>query len=169
MILLHVHPSPVGTLRTATLDDRLVALDFDEFEPRLLTTLAARIPAWSVAPGTAPVWLSEALERYFDGALDALDDAPLDDRGTDFERAVWAALRTTPAGRTSTYGAVAAAVGRPGAARAVGRANGRNPVALFTPCHRIIGASGALVGYGGAAWRKRWLLDFEARHASATG
>jgi O-6-methylguanine DNA methyltransferase len=166
MILLHLHPSPVGAIRTATLDGRLVVLDFEEFESRLLATLAARVPARNVDSGPAPRWLSEALERYFDGALDALDDAPLDERGTAFERAVWSTLRTTPAGRTSTYGAVAAALGRPGAARAVGRANGRNPIALFTPCHRIIGASGALVGYGGAPWRKRWLLDFETRHAS---
>ena len=169
MILLHLHPSPVGAIRTATLEGRLVVLDFEEFEGRVLATLAARIPAWNVTAGPAPGWLSEALERYFDGGVDALDDAPLDERGTTFERAVWGRLRATPAGRTSTYGAVAAAVGRPGAARAVGRANGRNPVALVTPCHRIIGASGALVGYGGAPWRKRWLLDFEARHASATG
>lgn len=86
---------------------------------------------------------------------------PIDAEGTEFERRVWKALRAIPYGRTTTYGAIAARLGRPGAARAVGLANGRNPVAIIVPCHRVIGADGRLVGYGGGVERKRYLLELE--------
>ncbi len=81
--------------------------------------------------------------------------------GTDFQRRVWAALREIPSGTTRTYGDIAAELGEPGAARAVGLANGANPVAIVVPCHRVIGSAGALTGFGGGLERKRWLLEHE--------
>ena len=81
--------------------------------------------------------------------------------GTPFQRAVWAALRAIPVGATTTYGAIAAALGKPGASRAVGMANGSNPVAIVVPCHRVVGANASLTGFGGGLPRKRWLLEHE--------
>jgi methylated-DNA-[protein]-cysteine S-methyltransferase len=101
------------------------------------------------------------LEAYFAGELTAFD-LPLAPRGTAFQRDVWAALLEIPYGRTVTYSELAQAVGRPGAARAVGAANGRNPISIVVPCHRVVGAGGALTGYGGGVERKRMLLELEA-------
>ncbi|HZP48034.1 MAG TPA: methylated-DNA--[protein]-cysteine S-methyltransferase [Vicinamibacterales bacterium] len=103
------------------------------------------------------------LERYFHGAAAAVDDLPLDMHGADFERRVWQALLTIPPGETRSYGALAHALGSPGAARAVGLANGANPIAIIVPCHRVIGSNGSLTGYGGGLDRKTWLLDHERR------
>jgi len=89
--------------------------------------------------------------------------------GTPFQRVVWAALREIPPGRTTSYGQLAARLGRPGASRAVGLANGANPVAIAVPCHRVIGADGTLTGYGGGIERKRWLLEHERASLAATG
>ena len=102
------------------------------------------------------------LDEYFAGHR-AEFDLPLSPRGTAFQREVWAALRTIPYGEVRSYGQIAAQIGRPGASRAVGLANGRNPISVIVPCHRVIGASGALTGYGGGLPRKRLLLDLEAR------
>jgi len=102
------------------------------------------------------------LEEYFDGQRTEFD-LPLNARGTAFQHEVWAALQTIPYGEVRSYGEIAAQIGRPGASRAVGLANGRNPIAVIVPCHRVIGASGALTGYGGGLHRKRLLLDLEAR------
>ncbi|MGH2600543.1 MAG: methylated-DNA--[protein]-cysteine S-methyltransferase [Dehalococcoidia bacterium] len=102
------------------------------------------------------------LERYFAGRLIRFT-VPLTLRGSDFERRVWEALRQIPYGETRSYGDIAKAVGDPSAARAVGIANNHNPVALIVPCHRVIGADGKLVGYGGGLPRKRHLLSLEAR------
>jgi methylated-DNA-[protein]-cysteine S-methyltransferase len=103
---------------------------------------------------------AEQLEAYFAGELTAwqLSLAPV---GTDFQQRVWAALRDIPYGRTMTYGEIATGLGQPTAARAVGLANGRNPIAVIQPCHRVIGANGTLTGFGGGLDRKRWLLDHE--------
>jgi methylated-DNA-[protein]-cysteine S-methyltransferase len=106
-----------------------------------------------------------ALARYFDGALDALDTLAVDPGGTRLQAELWRHLRTIPAGSTMSYGALARAVGRPGASRAAGRAVGTNPIPLVIPCHRIVGADGQLTGFGGGLERKRWLL----RHERALG
>lgn len=109
----------------------------------------------------------DQLAAYFAG--DRQDfDLVLNPVGTGFERAVWAALREIPYGETTSYGAIAAALGHPDAARAVGRANGRNPISIIVPCHRVIGADGSLTGYGGGLPAKRWLLSHEAQHAGLT-
>ncbi len=109
--------------------------------------------------------LQEQLHAYLAGQLHAFDVelAPL---GTPFQAQVWAALRAVPYGTTTTYGALAAAVGRPTAVRAVGAANGRNPYCLVVPCHRVVGADGSLTGYAGGLERKRFLLALEARQAA---
>jgi methylated-DNA-[protein]-cysteine S-methyltransferase len=104
---------------------------------------------------------ADQLRAYFAGELREFD-LPLAPRGTPFQREVWAAVAAVPYGRTATYSEIAAAVGRPSACRAVGAANGRNPLPVIVPCHRVIGAAGALTGYGGGLDRKRSLLDLEA-------
>ena len=94
------------------------------------------------------------------------DTIPIVTGGTRFQLEAWSALRTIPAGATLTYGQQAAKIGKPKASRAIGAANGSNPIALIVPCHRVIGRSGALTGYGGGIGRKRWLLAHERRHAA---
>lgn len=108
----------------------------------------------------------DQLSEYFAGDRNSFD-LPLDPEGTEFQRAVWNALAEIPFGETRSYGEIAAAVGRPKAARAVGMANNRNPIAVIVPCHRVIGAGGALVGYAGGLERKTWLLDHEREARSA--
>ena len=108
-----------------------------------------------------PHGLTEALSNYFAGQLDAIDALPVRPAGTQFQLEVWRALRQIPCGTTTSYGELAERIGRPTAARAVGLANGANPVAVVVPCHRVIGANGSLTGYGGGIERKRWLLDHE--------
>jgi methylated-DNA-[protein]-cysteine S-methyltransferase len=102
------------------------------------------------------------MEAYFAGNRAALDDLQTATNGTPFQRKVWAALRTIEAGETVSYGTLAVRIGQPTAARAVGLANGQNPIAIVVPCHRVIGADASLTGYGGGIERKRWLLAHEA-------
>ncbi|GAA3962109.1 methylated-DNA--[protein]-cysteine S-methyltransferase [Actinomadura viridis] len=106
--------------------------------------------------------VAEQLAAYFAGELTEFD-LPLAMRGTPFQQRVWAALREIPYGETVSYGRLAEEIGSPGASRAVGLANGRNPISVIVPCHRVVGASGGLTGYGGGLERKRHLLDFERR------
>lgn len=105
------------------------------------------------------------LDAYFAGELQAFD-LPLAASGTPFQQKVWAALRDIPFGQTCSYGQLAQRIGTPGASRAVGLANGRNPLSIIVPCHRVIGANGSLTGYGGGLERKRWLLAHEQAQGS---
>jgi methylated-DNA-[protein]-cysteine S-methyltransferase len=105
--------------------------------------------------------LRRSLDAYFAGALDALDNVAIDPGGTPFQQSVWSALRRVPPGETTTYLALARTIGAPAAVRAVGAANGANPIWLVIPCHRAIGSDGRLVGYAGGLERKRWLLEHE--------
>ena len=155
--------TPIGTLRGAVRDDALCALGFepwDEIEDRLARRFGEVL---CERGGGGPI--AACLRRYFDGEIDALRDLPVDAGGTPFERRVWAALRKIPVGTSTAYGRLATTVGTPGAARAVGTANARNPVAIVVPCHRVVREDGSLSGYAGGVHRKRWLLDHEARHA----
>jgi O-6-methylguanine DNA methyltransferase len=120
---------------------------------------------YTLEEGAAPASLTRALDAYFDGSIAALAHVRVATGGTPFQREVWGALRTIPAGTTVSYGQLAAALGRAGASRAVGAANGVNPVGIVVPCHRVIGANGTLTGYAGGLPRKRWLLDHERRFA----
>ncbi|MFT3713938.1 MAG: methylated-DNA--[protein]-cysteine S-methyltransferase [Archangium sp.] len=108
-----------------------------------------------------PGGLCTKLKKYFDGQLKSIDDLPIELEGTTFELKVWNALRTIPCGETWSYAQLARAIGQPTATRAVGLANGRNPIAIVVPCHRVIGANGKLTGYGGGIHRKEWLLAHE--------
>ena len=116
---------------------------------------------FKLEPARNPHGLSDVIRRYFAGELAAIDRIPVETGGTPFQREVWLALREIPCGTTTSYGALAKRIGHPAAVRAVGTANGANPVAVVLPCHRVIGANGSLTGYGGGMERKRWLLDHE--------
>ena len=118
-------------------------------------------PGWEPAPA-AFADVSEQLGEYFAGRRTSFD-VPLPMDGAPFERRVWRALQEIPYGETVSYGELARRIDQPSAARAVGMANGRNPIAVIVPCHRVIGADGTLTGYGGGLERKRLLLDLEAR------
>jgi len=109
-----------------------------------------------------------ALEAYFAGQIAAIEAVPTLARGTDFQRLVWAALREIPAGSTLSYGELAAKIGRPAAVRAVGAANGANPIPVVVPCHRVVGADASLTGFGGGLERKRWLLAHERMHTTSS-
>ena len=111
--------------------------------------------------GRVPARVREALECYFEGDMAAFEGIEAAARGTAFQERVWAALRKIPAGRTASYAEIAERIGQPTAVRAVGLANGRNPVPIVIPCHRVIGRDGSLTGFGGGLERKAWLLRHE--------
>ncbi len=141
-------------------------IEFEDRAERREALLRKYIPeaVWRETNELSP--FGEALERYFEGELEAIDDLPVaTDFGTPFQKKVWTALRKIPAGETLSYGTMASMLGHPGAARAVGHANGQNPISIIVPCHRLVGADGSLVHYGGGIERKRWLLAHEQRHA----
>jgi methylated-DNA-[protein]-cysteine S-methyltransferase len=122
--------------------------------------------AITLTAAAAPATARQQLHAYFSGDLAALGAIPVATGGTPFERAVWAGLRTIPPGVTISYAELARRIGRPAAMRAVGAANGANPIGIVVPCHRVIGAGGALTGYGGGLHRKQWLLRHEAARPS---
>ena len=139
----------------------LRVFDWAGYEPRMRRLLARHYGPTEPKSAAAPKSLKAAMRAYFDGDLTSLDAIPCATGGTPFQRTVWAALRAIPAGTTLSYGALAHRIGKPAAVRAVGLANGANPIGLVVPCHRVIGANGALTGYGGGIERKRWLLRHE--------
>ena len=154
--------SPVGEVLVATDAEGAVrALDFHDYEDRLRRLLRRHYGEVALVEGSAPAPVHQAVEAYFGGDLSAFDGVEVKTGGTDFQRAVWRALRQIPAGETRSYGQLAAAIGAPRAVRAVGLANGSNPVGVIVPCHRVIGANGTLTGYAGGLARKRWLLAHE--------
>jgi methylated-DNA-[protein]-cysteine S-methyltransferase len=161
--------TPVGEVLVVTdADGAVAALDFHDYEDRMMRLLSRHHGAMALIAGRAPEPVRSALGAYFDGDSTALDGLTVRTNGTAFQREVWAALRTIPAGETWTYGQLAAAIGRPRAVRAAGLANGQNPIAVIVPCHRVIGANGTLTGYAGGLERKRWLLAHEtADHRKA--
>jgi len=168
-LLDHVN-TPIGRLAlVADEAGRLRATGWIDGHARMDRQLSAylREDGCSLMPASNPSGMSEALTRYFAGELTAIDGLAVETGGTDFQRAVWAALREIPCGQTRSYGELARRIGRPSAVRAVGLANGSNPIGVVVPCHRVIGSDGSLTGYGGGLERKRWLLDHE-RSAGAT-
>jgi methylated-DNA-[protein]-cysteine S-methyltransferase len=148
--------SPVGPLTLVAEGDALVGLYFAN------APLAAAPPAAWVHDERRLGAAAAQLAEYFAGERTAFD-LPLAPHGTPFQRAVWDALLEIPFGETASYGELARAIGKPAASRAVGAANGRNPLAIVIPCHRVIGADGSMTGYGGEIARKRALLELEAR------
>ena len=154
--------SPIGTMLLVTDDDgALRALDFEDYEARMKGLLRRHYGAVDLKSGRAPKAMRSALAAYFDGDFAALQTIAWRVAGTPFQRKVWTALPRIPAGRTMNYGALAAKLGAPNAMRAVGHANGSNPISVVIPCHRLIGADGSLVKYGGGLHRKQWLLRHE--------
>jgi methylated-DNA-[protein]-cysteine S-methyltransferase len=162
--------SPLGGLLVVcNAAGRVCALDFEECEPRLVRLCRAQrgLTRDALVPAAPPRRIAESLAAFFAGDLAALDAIETQPGGTPFQRSMWAALRAIPYGRTTTYSALARALGRPNAARAVGHANAENPIAIAVPCHRVIGADGSLTGYAGGLERKRWLLEHERRWRAA--
>jgi methylated-DNA-[protein]-cysteine S-methyltransferase len=155
--------TPTGPMLVVTDDTGcLRALDWQDHEARMMRLLGRHYgPAVKLRERDGRSVPLRALEAYFDGDLEAIARLPAAHNGTDFQRAVWDALRRIPTGETRSYAELAAQIGKPGAARAVGLANGSNPVAIVVPCHRVIGANSSLTGYGGGIERKRWLLAHE--------
>jgi methylated-DNA-[protein]-cysteine S-methyltransferase len=144
----------------------LRAIDWTDHETRLHDLLSRQYRGMHITlePARNPFDLASALDAYFQGHLASLHSLPVSTGGTPFQRNVWQALRAIPAGRTISYGTLAQRLGRPAAVRAVGLANGANPIGIVVPCHRVIGADGSLTGYGGGLFRKQWLLDHERTH-----
>ena len=143
------------------------ALEFGTDEARLRRLLQKHYGEFELVGGGAPAAVKRAIGNYFDGKLNALDAIHVETGGTPFQRKVWKGLRAIPVATTISYGELAANIGEHGASRAVGAANGANPVAIIVPCHRVIGADGTLTGYGGGIERKRWLLEHERKFSEA--
>ena len=159
--------SPMCPLIIVTDDDGILrALEFGDHESRMDRLLAEHYGDHTLEKGSAPASIKQALEAYFDGELGAIDEVRVATGGTLFQKEVWNALREIPAGTTISYGQLAEKISRTGASRAVGAANGANPIPIVVPCHRVIGANGTLTGYGGGLAHKKWLLEHEARYTS---
>ena len=155
-------PSPVGEILVVCSARAVQFLDYHDYEARMHTLLRSRYGSeWTLRDAANPLEVRSVLAAYFAGDLTAIDTIPVETGGTPFQQEVWLALRTIPAGQTATYSQQAARIGRPNATRAVGRTNGLNPIAILLPCHRVIGANGALTGYAGGLERKAWLLRHE--------
>lgn len=144
-------------------EQRLRAVDWEDHEQRMQKLLRRHYGADAIQlrEMSRPSAAQLALQAYFAGDINTINHWPTATNGTDFQRKVWDALRSIPAGQTVSYGNLAARIGRPRATRAVGLANGANPIAIAVPCHRVIGANNALTGFGGGLERKRWLLAHE--------
>ncbi|HEY8481127.1 MAG TPA: methylated-DNA--[protein]-cysteine S-methyltransferase [Spirillospora sp.] len=156
--------SPIGPLTLVAQGDALSGLYMEDARHRPPEE-SFGVPG---DPQSKPFAMAvEQLSAYFAGELTEFD-LPLVLNGTSFQQRVWALLQEIPYGKTATYGEIAAALGKPSASRAVGLANGRNPICVIVPCHRVIGSTGDLTGYGGGLDRKRYLLDFERRTSLAT-
>lgn len=174
-LLVDYLPSPIGTVVIVVDGDRLCSLDFGDYEERMMTLLRRRYGEVRLRRVDDPQGFGSRIHDYFAGNYESLAEIPVTTGGTGFQQQVWSALRDIPVGETLTYGQLAARIGRPTAARAVGMTNSLNPVALVLPCHRVVGCNASLTGYAGGLERKRWLLHHEharfregrSRHADA--
>jgi methylated-DNA-[protein]-cysteine S-methyltransferase len=154
--------TPIGEALIVTDDAGILrAFDWADRYSGMQRLLRLHYGSVVLEPGAAPKTIQRLLRRYFDGDVGCLPAIKWRTGGTPFQRAVWEALTTIPAGETLTYGALAAKLGYPRSVRAVGLANGANPISVVVPCHRVIGSDGTLTGYGGGLERKRWLLKHE--------
>jgi len=167
-MLLHSREvaSPIGRLTLYARDGSLVALSLAGGDPPTRRWLRQRFGDFEVGFDRDPAGSASALRAYFKGDFGALDRIEADPGGTPFQHSVWLELRRIPPGATLSYAALAARIRKPAAIRAVGAANGRNPIPLFLPCHRVIAADGTLCGYGGGLEAKQWLLEHEKALAS---
>jgi len=167
-LLLDRIATPIGEALLVTDEEKnLRALDWSDHEDRMRLLLRRHYGTMPLEAGAAPPEVRQALQDYFAGDVTALQRIAWRTARTAFQREVWAALTRIPPGETLSYGALAARLGKPQAVRAVGTANGANPVSVVVPCHRVIGADGSLTGYGGGLERKRWLLAHEGARQAA--
>lgn len=153
--------SALGKILLVSDGKRLCALDYGDYEPRMLMLLRRHYADFQLRETRDPQGFRSLLNSYLAGDLACINSIPVTTGGTVFQRQVWAALRAIPPGTVRTYGELAAQVGKPTAFRAVGMTNALNPIAIVVPCHRLVGATGALTGYAGGLERKRWLLQHE--------
>jgi methylated-DNA-[protein]-cysteine S-methyltransferase len=156
--------SPLGEMIVVTDDDgALRALEWTDLQARMDTLMARQYKTQQIdiKRGNVPICVLDALSQYFNGHLTALDKLVTVAGGTQFQRSVWAALRDIPVGQTRSYKDIAIAIGNPKGVRAIGLANGANPIGIVVPCHRVIGSNGTMTGYGGGLGRKEWLLRHE--------
>lgn len=161
MILRSRIETPIGPLVLLAREGVLLMLEFEDAEPRVAREIKARFRGEDHQPADDPFGLSSRVRAYFSGDLSAIEKIETDGGGTAFQTRVWAELRRIPCGVTISYGELARRLGDVKAVRAVGLANGRNPISIVVPCHRVIGSDGSLTGYGGGVDRKRWLLAHE--------
>jgi len=169
-LLIDCIKTPIGELGiVADEDGKLRAVEWTEHDHRMHHSFRLHYgkDGYALKNARNPAGFSAALRAYFDGELTAIDGLKVATGGTEFQMSVWEALRTIPCGETISYAALAERVGRPKAVRAVGHANGDNPISVVVPCHRVIGTNGSLTGYGGGIERKRWLLAHERQTESA--
>ena len=170
IVLLQLYriDTPIGEmLIVADHAGKLLATGWADLETRMRHSLRLHYGenGFGLEETRDPNKLTKAISRYFGGELTAIDNLPVHTAGTPFQRDVWQALRKIPCGTTVSYSKLAEQIGRPAAVRAVGLANGSNPVGVVVPCHRVIGSNGSLTGYGGGIERKRWLLQHERKRA----
>jgi methylated-DNA-[protein]-cysteine S-methyltransferase len=153
--------SELGTILLVSDGENLCALDYGNCTHRMTALLQRRYGQFRLRDATDPQGFSSRIRAYLARCFTAIDDIPVSPGGTPFQQQIWSALRAIPLGTTISYSEMATQLGKPTAYRAVGMANGLNPVAIVIPCHRMIGANGALTGYAGGLTRKRWLLQHE--------
>lgn len=160
--------TPIGELLLVADDaGKLRALDWADYESRMLRLLRLHYgnDGFQLEPAHNPHGLRDMMNRYFAGDIEAIDEISVQTAGTAFQRSVWNELRKIPSGAPVSYGKLAERIARPKAVRAVGLANGSNPIGIVVPCHRVVGANGSLTGYGGGLERKQWLLEHERKYA----
>ena len=153
--------SPLGVIHFIHKDDVLYALEFDEFNHRLTQSLTRYYPTDFELNICEASIIHSLLESYFSGNLDALNRIQVNPLGTTFQQQVWQSLRSIPFGQTASYIEIAKQIAKENGQRAVGMANGKNPIPLVIPCHRVVNHNGKLGGYSGGLWRKEWLLKHE--------
>jgi methylated-DNA-[protein]-cysteine S-methyltransferase len=153
--------APFAAVLYAVDGDKLCAVDFAGYESRMDRLLKRRYGSYRFIEAKNPHGFGDRIAAYLAGDLAAINDLPVSVEGTAFQQSAWLALRQIPAGQTASYATQAARIGKPAAVRALGAANGQNPVAIVLPCHRVIGSSGALTGFGGGIPTKAWLLRHE--------
>lgn len=153
--------SALGTLTIVTDATHLCALEYEGYGDRMMAFLQRRYDTIEFHSKANPLGITQKLISYLDGHYDAIEEIPVNPGGTPFQQRVWKQLQIIPRGHTWTYGELAVSLDKPTAARSVGMANSKNPIAIVIPCHRVIGASQTLTGYSGGVERKQWLLDHE--------
>ena len=153
--------TPIGPMVLVAHDGVIVLLEFEDATNRIQRQIKARFGDVELQPASNPFGISDRIRAYFASDLTAIENLLTDGGGTPFEEKVWAALKRIPCGTTVSYGQIARTLGDIQHSRAVGTANGKNPIAIVVPCHRVIGADGSMTGYGGGIARKEWLLRHE--------